>query len=1146
MKCKFIVAFMLIFTQNTSFGQHNCNIQKPDSVIFSDTLCFNFPTQFSLAIVPHGYFPLLIIKGGEPNFSNSSSPIITFFQKHEEHSINILYISKVDTFCKSDTLIIKPNFYSQSPEPIHGPDTVCSNSFQVYESFAPGFDYDWSIHPPIAGSISSGQGSSLAGVQWNNYSGIAQVRILRKLCNWIIIDTMNVFVDSLPPPTIIGPDSVCQLDPANFYTTPTYDTYNWHFANGNYRTDASPTYAFPDSGSFVISVEAFINGCQNSTKAFKTIYIKPAPIGFISSNDPLFRCNRPELIATMQGFGSLSVEWFRSSGSFSTANPVTTNQSGIHYAIITDSYNGCSRKTNDLIVKECPNGNAGTCDIDPNDTIVFNYTITNNCNEISFTPSITNGRILEAVIGANVYTTFPAVHDFDKAGYFTVYVSARVLELGGSPGDSCFLDSTYSIHIPLHANFYYHMECTAGDSVLVHLVNTSTYTPNEPITSTDWYLNAAGTPFSTGFHATILLPAGTNHAIDLIVGNGAQSCTASVNINVPAAPIADFILPGPNCVQQAVTFIDNSSGSIVKRFWDYGDGATAIINQSTFRVFGSPLTNHNITLIVTDDYGCMDTVVKQIDVFENEISTTISPNLPIIKCAKESQLIEHINNPFTPLTLTYVWNNAATTSSITVDASGEYFVTVTEPSTSCLQRLGPAIVLFAPAINPIIDGDTSFCEGQLVVLNGYRGDNYTYVWKDMSNNTIGTNPILNWTAPPSALYEIKLILTDANTMCKDTAIANINVHPLPSVNITSMPSPACSGSLITLESNVSSPDVVRWSTGENTYDIDVYQNGQYYAEATSPVGCIGSDLFYVTLTPELDLYQCGCYSFCYDFSRKLAGVPGYYDSWEWIVDGNTHSTGFGNVPSISPLLGLHTYSLYLDINGCISESCETEINTYLCNPCIDVACEPCDSSSFIFEIDSCGSDSAGWYVYKLLANVYYSGTGNGHLVYMFANSGFLLSNPIPISFANGTNTFFPFYFTYDPAGSGYFCFTLIIQDSITLEYCILDYCFEFEGCEDRSMNINPASTSFENKQEQQDLKIFPNPAGESVQINLSGKASIAEVCLENAMGICTKQVRLTDSVMQYQLSLHNTPPGFYIIKITDTTGKRYTAKLIVK
>lgn len=125
----------------------------------------------------------------------------------------------------------------------------------------------------------------------------------------------------------------------------------------------------------------------------------------------------------------------------------------------------------------------------------------------------------------------------------------------------------------------------------------------------------------------------------------------------------------------------------------------------------------------------------------------------------------------------YAWSNGATTQSITVNASGTFTVTVTQPG-GCTSTSSATDV----AVNPVptaaitAGGPVSFCEGNNVVLTASPGD--TYSWS--SGQT--TSAI---TVNQSGAYTVTV--TNASGCSSTSTVTTVTVTPRPVVTVTASP-----------------------------------------------------------------------------------------------------------------------------------------------------------------------------------------------------------------------------------------------------------------------------------------------------------------------------------------------------------------------
>jgi gliding motility-associated-like protein len=148
--------------------------------------------------------------------------------------------------------------------------------------------------------------------------------------------------------------------------------------------------------------------------------------------------------------------------------------------------------------------------------------------------------------------------------------------------------------------------CTAGGTATV-TVSGGTTTYN--------YLWSDGqtTPVAAGLGAQV-------YTITVTDANGC-TITDTVNLLNPSLPVADFTYV-PGCFGTATPFTDNSTPGagdpIVSWRWDFGNPSSGANNSSSLQhpshLFDSAGTFY-VTLIITTNNGCVDTITKPIEVW---------------------------------------------------------------------------------------------------------------------------------------------------------------------------------------------------------------------------------------------------------------------------------------------------------------------------------------------------------------------------------------------------------------------------------------------------------------------------------------------------------------------------------------------------
>ena len=214
-----------------------------------------------------------------------------------------------------------------------------------------------------------------------------------------------------------------------------------------------------------------------------------------------------------------------------------------------------------------------------------------------------------------------------------------------------------------------------------------------------------------------------------------NSCFAYDTINIVKSPalipvIGHKIVPG--CSSVDVLFVDSSkscNSSIVDRTWDFGDGQSSNdgIVTHTYIANGT----YNVLLIVRDEYGVEDSTEKSVVIQTLEIpSVYLGPDTSY--CSAQSVTL-NAGNPGS----TYSWSNGATSQTINVNSTDDYFVDVTNAhgctTTDSIHLTIPTDTLFKVDLGP----DKISCESTLPQYQLDAGNpGMNYIW----TTPIGTHP----------------------------------------------------------------------------------------------------------------------------------------------------------------------------------------------------------------------------------------------------------------------------------------------------------------------------------------------------------------------------------------------------------------------
>ena len=289
----------------------------------------------------------------------------------------------------------------------------------------------------------------------------------------------------------------------------------------------------------------------------------------------------------------------------------------------------------------------------------------------------------------------------------------------------------------------------------------------------------------------------------LTVTKTSSGCSATSSASVTlnnSLPTVGVTANGPLtfCQGGAVTL---SASGAVSYLWSNGATTPSITvsAQGTYSVTG------------TDAKSCSATSTgTSVTVNANPV-VTISAGGPTTFCQGNSVSLNAAG------AATYLWSNGATTSSISVNASGTYSVTGTNANNCRATSAGSAVVVNQnPVVNISAGGPTTFCQGSNVALNATGG--VSYLW-----STGATTPSIT----VSATGSYTVTGTNGNGCTTASSGTSVTVNSNPAVTISAgSPTTFCQGSSVTL-TGVGAVNYV-WSNGATTPSITINAPGTFF------------------------------------------------------------------------------------------------------------------------------------------------------------------------------------------------------------------------------------------------------------------------------------------------------------------------------
>jgi PKD repeat protein len=272
-------------------------------------------------------------------------------------------------------------------------------------------------------------------------------------------------------------------------------------------------------------------------------------------------------------------------------------------------------------------------------------------------------------------------------------------------------------------------------------------------------------------------------------------------------------------------------------------------------------------------------------------------------------------NNFCPITLTapsgftnLLWSTGATSSSVTVNQSGTYWVQGTDLF-GYVSR--DTVMVNYPVISPPLN--TNICLYDSVQWNAGMGAGFTYLW-----NTGATTPTLDITVPGT--YSVQV--TDALGCVKNSNPATFTIDTY-ALNVSlGADTSLCSDNLINLQTGAQETIGYFWNGILTTaqppfWAVDT--TGNYFVETVNVNGCFAQDTLHVTVTGQAPLadfsFQNQCFGLPNQFNDASVGLPNDPVSiWQWnFGNGATVNTQNPNYTYSAP--GVYSVQLYAESAG---------------------------------------------------------------------------------------------------------------------------------------------------------------------------------------------------------------------------------------
>ncbi len=380
-------------------------------------------------------------------------------------------------------------------------------------------------------------------------------------------------------------------------------------------------------------------------------------------------------------------------------------------------------------------------------------------------------------------------------------------------------------------------------------------------------------------------------------------------------PIANFTSSDTNTCNGLVQFNNLSSPLASSSYWDFGDGSTSTLTnpQHAYLLPG----NYTVSLIACNLNGC-DTLTKSSFINYTTINN-VSLSGPSSFCLGDSVIIS-ANSSVSGLT--YQWKEngniitGATSSHYTAVSSGTYSVNVTNSSSCSMNSAITNVLVYSfPLASINSTGNTTFCQGDSIVLQANTGSGLSYQWQ---NNAVAINGETNsvFVATTSGYYAV--LVSNIYNCATTSNIDTIIVNPLPTVLLFQVSTNIwCEGDSVFI-GTLASNGVAAYQWKKNGIDIlgatlDFYKafSTGYYTVMVSSLGCsVLSNNTYDSFlaAPPVFIVQSG----------NTLSVTTVFFNYQWYLNGSPIAGATNQ--NFTPNLNGNYFVKASTLNNCTSQS----------------------------------------------------------------------------------------------------------------------------------------------------------------------------------------------------------------------------------
>ncbi len=655
-------------------------------------------------------------------------------------------------------------------------------------------------------------------------------------------------------------NNACSADTINFINNSVCNSggciYLWDFADGTYSTIINPKKIYATSGVYNVKLKVLSSGCTDSIT--HAVYVNPSPVvGFTSLANTCFGNTAYFTNTSSIATGSIqSYTW--NFGNGNSINSINASQnytvSGVYQVSLSaTSDSGCVsvfQKSSNITAKPIAQYNVNpVCLGQPSNFIsnsignglTYNWDFGNTITSNTYNPNY--GYLSTGTFSTSLIVT-DSLNCSDTAYKIAVVNSIPNPALGGTIS-TC--GTTYTLDAGAGNNYLWQPVnvttqsltvtnsgpytvtvtdlngCVGSDNVMVNLgtqvklllgpdtIACGFYTLNAGYPGSNYLWNTGATTqtITTNAPGTFIVTVTDQNSCtgkDTVIVGINTLPTVSLGANITQCKTSNPVILSP--VTNGLSYLWNNNST----------ASTLAVNNSG---------HYAVTVSAANGCKASDTIYVNL-----LTSPIVSLGPDITKCGSYLLDAQNIGD-------TYFWSAGNNTETITVNASGSYWVQVTNPSNTCVSSDTVNVIINAP-ISVFLGNDTSICSNTVFVLNA-QNPSAVYNWSTgVTTQTISVGS--------SGAYGV----TVSNGGCSAVDYININLVNAPTVNLGNNLQYLCNSSNVSLNAGTSGT-IYNWGSSNGfqsaQQQISVNQPGVYWVSVSNG-SCATKDTVQIIESPQ--------------------------------------------------------------------------------------------------------------------------------------------------------------------------------------------------------------------------------------------------------------------------------------------------------